>query len=91
METNRIVAGLDVHKDTIFLCIMGHDGSIIFQKKYCVPIPHVQYGHISVVKHRQPELSHPVVHGIVAGEFPESVSQYLLENPDYGDHCPFGP
>lgn len=34
METNRIVAGLDVHKDTIFLCIMGHDGSIIFQKKY---------------------------------------------------------
>lgn len=34
METNRIVAGLDVHKDTIFLCIMGHDESIIFQKKY---------------------------------------------------------
>lgn len=34
MDTNRIVAGLDVHKDTIFLCIMGHDESIIFQKKY---------------------------------------------------------
>lgn len=34
MDTNRIVAGLDVHKDTIFLCIMGHDEAIIFQKSY---------------------------------------------------------
>ena len=32
MDTNRIVADLDVHKDTIFLGIMGHDESIIFQK-----------------------------------------------------------
>ena len=37
METYRIVAGLDVHKDTIFLCIMGHDGSIIFQKNTVSP------------------------------------------------------
>ena len=32
MDRNRTVAGLDVHKDSIYLCIMGHDGSIIFEK-----------------------------------------------------------
>ena len=25
MDRNRTVAGLDVHKDSIYLCIMGHD------------------------------------------------------------------
>ncbi len=39
MDTNRIVAGLDVHKDTIFLCIMGHDEAIIFQKTYSTLTP----------------------------------------------------
>lgn len=34
MERNRTVAGLDVHKDTIYLCIMGHDEAIIFEKTY---------------------------------------------------------
>lgn len=32
MDSNGIVAGLDVHKDSVYLCIMGHDESIIFQK-----------------------------------------------------------
>ena len=34
MDSTRIIAGLDVHKDIIILCIMGHDEAIIFQKKY---------------------------------------------------------
>lgn len=34
MIKSRGVAGLDVHKDTIILCIMSHDGSIIFEKDY---------------------------------------------------------
>lgn len=34
MERNRIVAGLDVHKDSVFLCIMRHDEAIIFEKTY---------------------------------------------------------
>lgn len=34
MERVRTVAGLDVHKDTIYLCIMGHDEAIIFEKTY---------------------------------------------------------
>ena len=34
MDRNRIVAGLDVHKDTIYLCIMGYDEAIIFEKTY---------------------------------------------------------
>ena len=34
MDRNRTVAGLDVHKDSIYLCIMGHDGAIIFEKTY---------------------------------------------------------
>lgn len=36
MDKNRTVAGLDVHKDTIYLCIMGHDEAIIFEKTYGV-------------------------------------------------------
>ena len=34
MDSNGIVAGLDVHKDSVYLCIMGHDESIIFYKNY---------------------------------------------------------
>lgn len=34
MDGNRIVAGLDVHKDSVFLCIMRNDGAIIFEKTY---------------------------------------------------------
>lgn len=34
MDRNRIVAGLDVHKDSVFLCIMRHDEAIIFEKTY---------------------------------------------------------
>ena len=37
MNRNRTVAGLDVHKDSIYLCIMGHDEAIIFEKTYGVP------------------------------------------------------
>ena len=36
MDRNRTVPGLDVHKDTIYLCIMGHDEAIIFEKTYGV-------------------------------------------------------
>ena len=32
MDRNRTVAGLNVHKDSIYLCIMGHDKAIIFEK-----------------------------------------------------------
>ena len=34
MDRNRIVAGLDVHKDSVYLCIMRYDGAIIFEKTY---------------------------------------------------------
>ena len=36
MDRNRTVAGLDVHKDSIYLCIMNQNESIIFQKTYGV-------------------------------------------------------
>ena len=39
MNRNRTVAGLDVHKDSIYLCIMGHHEAIIFEKKYGVLTP----------------------------------------------------
>ena len=39
MDRNRTVAGLDVHKDSIYHCIMGHDGAIIFEKTYGVLTP----------------------------------------------------
>ena len=39
MDRNRTVAGLDIHKDSIYLCIMGHDETIIFDNKYGVLTP----------------------------------------------------
>ncbi len=42
MDKNRIVAGLDVHKDSIYLCILGHDETIIFQKTYGVLTPELR-------------------------------------------------
>lgn len=31
-NTDRIVAGLDVHKDSVYLCIMHKDCEIIYEK-----------------------------------------------------------
>lgn len=42
MNGNRTVAGLDVHKDSVYLCIMGHDEAIIFQKTYGVLTPELR-------------------------------------------------
>lgn len=39
MNRNRTVAGLDIRKDSVYLCIMGHDGTIIFEKTYGVLTP----------------------------------------------------
>lgn len=36
MDSNRTVASLDAHKDSVYLCIMGYDKTIIFQKTYGV-------------------------------------------------------
>jgi len=42
MDRNRTVAGLDVHKDSIYLCIMGHDEAIIFENTYGVLTPELR-------------------------------------------------
>ncbi len=42
MDRNRTVTGLDVHKDSIYLCIMGHDETIIFRKAYGVLTPELK-------------------------------------------------
>lgn len=34
MKRKRIVAGLDVHKDSVYLCIMRYDEAILFEKTY---------------------------------------------------------
>lgn len=39
MNRNRTVSGLDVHKDSIYHCIMGYDEAIIFEKTYGVLTP----------------------------------------------------
>ena len=36
MDSNRTVSGLDAHKDSVYLCIMGHNEAVIFQKTYGV-------------------------------------------------------
>ncbi len=42
MDRNRTVAGLDVHKDSIYLCIMQQGGQIIFEKTYGVLTPELR-------------------------------------------------
>ena len=42
MDNHRVVAGLDVHKDTIYLCIMGYEGQIIFEKTYGTLTPELR-------------------------------------------------
>ena len=32
MDNHRVVAGLDVHKDSVYLCIMEESGQIILEK-----------------------------------------------------------
>ena len=42
MDRNRIVAGLDVHKDSVYLCIMRYDEAIIFEKTYGTLTTHLR-------------------------------------------------
>lgn len=42
MDSSRIVAGLDVHKDSICLCIMRQDEAILLQKTYGTLTPELQ-------------------------------------------------
>lgn len=42
MSKDRIVAGLDVHKDSIYLCIMRQDEAILLQKTYGTLTPQLQ-------------------------------------------------
>ena len=51
MNRNRTVAGLDVRKDNIYLCIMGHDGAIILEKTYGVLTPHLPWMHNDMTGH----------------------------------------
>lgn len=49
MDRNRTVAGLDVHKDSIYLCIMGHNEAIFVNPYFIRQLP----GHKSGVKDAQ--------------------------------------
>ena len=49
MNRNRTVAGLDVHKDSVYLCIMGNDEAIIFEKVYGVLTPDLRQMCIDMV------------------------------------------
>ncbi len=42
MDRNRNVAGLDIHKDTIYLCVMDHTATIIFENVYGTLTPDLQ-------------------------------------------------
>ena len=42
MDRNRTVAGLDVHKDNIYLSIMQQGGAIIFEKIYGTLTPELR-------------------------------------------------
>ena len=51
MDRQRTVAGLDIHKDSIYLCVMGHDEAIIFQKTYGTLTPDLRQMCSDMVAH----------------------------------------
>ncbi len=51
MDRQRTVAGLDVHKDSIYLCVMSHDEAIIFQKTYGTLTPELHHMSADMVSH----------------------------------------
>ena len=42
MDNHRVVAGLDVHKDSVYLCIMDYEGQTIFEKTYGTLTPELR-------------------------------------------------
>ena len=42
MDNHRVVAGLDVHKDSVYLCIMEQSGQIILEKTYGTLTPELR-------------------------------------------------
>ena len=51
MNRTRTVAGLDVHKDSIYLCIMGYDQAIIWENTYGVLTPDLRQMHHDMTAH----------------------------------------
>nr|WP_260442420.1 hypothetical protein [Tannerella forsythia] len=51
MNSTRTVAGLDVHKDSIYLCIMGYDQGIIWENTYGVLTPDLREMHHDMRAH----------------------------------------
>lgn len=57
MDRNRTVAGLDVHKDSAYLCIMTQNGAVIFQKIYGVLTPELRQMRDNMSLHRVAEVA----------------------------------
>ncbi len=51
MDRTRTVAGLDVHKDSIYLCIMQQGGTIIFENTYGVLTPELRQMCVDMLEH----------------------------------------
>lgn len=51
MDKNRIVAGLDVHKDTIYLCVLDSSETVIFANVYGTLTPDLQLMCSDMVSH----------------------------------------
>lgn len=51
MDRQRTVAGLDVHKDSVYLCITGQDEAIIFQNVYGTLTPDLRQMCADMVRH----------------------------------------
>lgn len=51
MDRQRTVAGLDVHKDSIYLCVMNYGEAIIFQKTYGTLTPDLRQMCADMVSH----------------------------------------
>ena len=64
----RIVCGLDVHKDSVFVCILNEKGEK-FEAKYGVLTPELEELHQLLMKLRKLLWKAPVFTGIPSGAF----------------------
>lgn len=90
MDGNRIVAGLDVHKDSIFLCIMRQDEAILLQKTYGVLTPELEEMRDEMVSYgvQEAAMESTATYWVPVWSVPAKVVSLKLVNPYFIKQLP---
>lgn len=90
MDDTRVVAGLDVHKNNIYLCIMGNSGDIIYEKTYGVLTPELRQMRLDMLSHgvREASMESTAVYWIPVWNELAEWMELKLVNPFYIKQLP---